>query len=161
MNAVIKQFQNDLLCVSMYAQRMRDRLKVLRDIGMNTNRGPVIPRIRLRYLDLPTWIVTNDFLDIPLNNVDPLFQLTKRGEEYLKILESAEGDSGSMYFNSTTDEKNMNDAMKGHPTFSECSLYEDVTHYSPSAKLADYLNPNNTPFDGTWVSYDGNEYTRK
>ena len=154
MNAVIKQFQNDLLCVSMYAQRMKDRLNVLRDISMNINRPP--------YFDVPTWLLTNDFLEtIEDNNEEPIFQLTERGEEYLKILESAEGDSGSMYFNSTTDEKNMNDAMKGHPTFSECSLYEDVTHYSPTAKLSEYLNPDNTTFDGTWVSYDGNEYTRK
>lgn len=154
MNAVIKQFQNDLLCVSMYAQRMKDRLNVLRDISMNINRPP--------YFDVPTWLLANDFLEtVEDNNEEPIFQLTERGEEYLKILESAEGSSGSMYFNSTTDEKNMNDAMKGHPTFSECSLYEDVTHYSPTAKLADYLNPDNTPFDGTWVSYDGKEYTRK
>lgn len=154
MNAIIKQFQNDLLCVSKYANRMRGRLEVLRDISMNINRPP--------YFDVPTWLLANDFLEtIEDNNEEPIFQLTERGEEYLKILESAEGDSGSMYFNSTTDEKNMNDAMKGHPTFSECSLYEDVTHYSPTAKLADYLNPSNTPFDGTWVSYDGNEYTRK
>ena len=95
MNAVIKQFQNDLLCVSMYANRMRGRLEVLRDISMNTRRPP--------YFDVPTWLLTNDFLEtIEDNNEEPIFQLTERGEEYLKILESAEGDSSSMYFNSTT-----------------------------------------------------------
>ena len=157
MNAIIKQFQNDLLCVSMYAQRMKDRLNVLRELSMNTHRPP--------YFDVPTWLLANDFIasvHIPyLSKMTSRWQLTERGEEYLKILESAEGNSGSMYFNSTTDEKNMNDAMKGHPTFSECSLHEDVTHYSPTAKLAEYLNPDNTTFDGSWVSYDGNEYTRK
>ena len=150
--SAIEKFKNDLICVKLYETRMHDRLDLLRKIFLNGLKRPAF--------DVPIWLTQNNFTKFIEDN--HLTLLNERGIEYLDILETAEGDrQGSMYFNSTTEEKNMNDAMRGHPTFSECSLYEDVTHSSPTAKLGEYLNPDNTPFDGTWVSYDGKVYSRK
>ena len=149
MNAV-QTFQNDLLCVKLYETRMHDRLDLLRHLSLN---GWKIPAF-----DVPNWLIENNFLEEGISIVE----LNERGEEYLKILETAEGDRpGSMYFNSTEAEKNQEGSMFGHPLFSECSLYEDVTHSTPAAKLSLYLNPSNKPFDGKWVKYDGETYTRK
>lgn len=152
---VIKQFQNDLICVKLYETRMQDRLKMLRDIFLNNLKIPAF--------DVPTWLVDNDFIEtIEDNDERPVITLNERGIEYLKILETAEGDSGSMYFNSTEEEKKKEGAMKGHPTFNECSLYEDVTHSTPTSKLCLYLNPKMQPISGRWVeSYNGKEYIRR
>ena len=149
MNA-LQSFQNDLICVKLYETRMYDRLDLLRHLSMN---GWKIPAF-----DVPSWLPDNNFLEVDISIVE----LNERGEEYLKILETAEGDRlGSMYFNSTEAEKNKEGNMYGHPLFSECSLYEDVTHSTPTSKLRQYLNPSNKPFVGNWVEYDGENYTRK
>ena len=151
---VLQQFNNDLICVKLYETRMQDRLKILRDTFLNNLKIPAF--------DVPTWLVDNDFIEtIEDNNERPVITLNDLGIEYLKILETAEGKSGSMYFNTTEEEKNMEGPMKGHPTFDECSLYEDLTHSTPTSKLGEYLNPDNQPVCGKWVqSYDGRSYNR-
>ena len=150
-NDLLQEFQNSLICVKLYETRMHDRLDLLRHLSLN---GWKIPAF-----DVPNWLIDNNFLEQDISIVS----LNDRGEEYLKLLETAEGDRpGSMYFNSTEAEKNMEGSMKGHPLFSECSLYEDVTHSTPSSKLSLYLNPTGRAFDARWVKYDGGtEYTRK
>jgi hypothetical protein len=165
MSDIIKKFNNDLICVKLYETRMHDRLDLLRKIFLNGLQRPAF--------DVPTWLTQNKFIHLTRSDDDSVLWPNERGIKYLNILETAEGDrQSSMYFNTTLEEKNKNDAMHGHPLFSECSLYEDVTHSSPNAKLGEYLNPPRfnketkewgppAPFDGTWVSYDGKEYTRK
>ena len=160
----IEQFQNDLQCVKLYEVRMHDRLKLLRDLSLNEWKIPAF--------DVPTWLTNNNFIEtIEDNNEKPVVQLTERGEEYLKILETAEGDRpGSMYFNSSNEEKNAKGPMHGYPLYSECSLHEDVTHSTPTSKLGEYLNPAREnketgeyeyrPFEGRWVRFDGEEYHR-
>ena len=124
----LKEFRNSLSCVHTYVTRMLDRLDLIRHLSLN---GWKIPAF-----DVPNWLIDNNFLEQDISIVS----LNERGEEYLKILETAEGDRpGSMYFNSTEEES------EGPCLVIHCSvrsLYEDVTHSTPDSKLSLHQSSN-------------------
>lgn len=151
--ALASQFNNDLYCATAFPGRMYRRMRELEYlVSCNT--------INECFKTISPWIINNNFAKRL-----PAFQVTERGEFYLRILKTAfdkemhkRGTASPMYFASNkAEQKNKEDTNYMRPLYTDVTLIEDATH----EKFGRYLNPLGQHFEAKWVKFNEDGYFRK